>query len=107
MKDACNGGDRLGMACSSPGACSAFLGRGEWVMAIEDIPLKEYEKLAEEFDPPPNVARQWARLARESEMKYVLITAKFHDGFCLFDTPTTDYCATRQYRRPRSCAGIR
>jgi len=74
----------------------SILGRGEWVMAIEDIPLKEYEKLAEEFNPPPNVARQWARLARESEMKYVLITAKFHDGFCLFDTPTTDYCATRK-----------
>lgn len=73
----------------------SILGRGEWVMAIEDIPLKEYEKLAEEFDPPPNVARQWARLARESEMKYVLITVKFHDGFCLFDTPTTNYCATK------------
>ena len=68
----------------------SILGHGEWVMAIEDIPLKEYEKLADKFDPPPNVARQWARLARESEMKYVLITAKFHDGFCLFDTPTTD-----------------
>jgi len=74
----------------------SILGRGEWVMAIEDIPLKEYEKLAGEFNPPPNVARQWARLARESEMKYVLITAKFHDGFCMFDTPTTDFCATRQ-----------
>jgi alpha-L-fucosidase len=72
------------------------LGRGEWVLAVEDIPLAEYEPLAKSFNPRPKAAREWARLAREAGMKYMVMTAKHHEGFCLFDTKTTDYCATRQ-----------
>jgi alpha-L-fucosidase len=72
------------------------LGRGEWVLAVEDVPLAEYEPLAKSFNPRPKAAREWARLAREAGMKYMVMTAKHHEGFCLFDTKTTDYCATRQ-----------
>jgi len=72
------------------------LGRGEWVLALEDIPLPEYEPLAKSFTPRPNAAREWARLAREAGMKYMVMTSKHHEGFCLFDTKTTDYCATKQ-----------
>ena len=72
------------------------LGRGEWVMALEDVPLDEYEPLAKSFQPRPYAAREWARVARDAGMKYMVMTAKHHEGFCLFDTRTTDYCATRQ-----------
>lgn len=77
----------------------SILGREAWVMGDEDIPLQEYEKLGEQFKPRPNVARNWARLARESGMRYMVMTTKHHEGFCLFNSNLTDYCATR--RGPR------
>src|ERR1022692_3179431 len=42
------------------------LGRQEWVMSIEDIPVAEYEKLAKTFKPKPDAARAWARLAKQA-----------------------------------------
>ncbi len=84
----------------------SILGRGEWVMAIEDIPVEEYEQLAKQFNPRPHAAREWARLAREAGMKYMVMTTKHHDGFCLFDSKFTDYCAPKQAARPRSCGRI-
>lgn len=71
-------------------------GRHEWVMEMEGIPVAEYEQLARSFKPKPNAARDWARLARRAGMKYMVMTTKHHEGFCLFDTKTTDYCAPRQ-----------
>lgn len=72
------------------------LGRQEWVMSIEDIPVEEYEKLAKTFKPKPNAARDWAKLAKATGMKYMVMTTKHHEGFCLFDSKLTDYCAPRQ-----------
>jgi alpha-L-fucosidase len=74
----------------------SVLGREAWAMGDEDIPLPEYEQLARQFQPPPNVARNWARLAREAGMRYMVMTAKHHEGFCLFDSKLTDYCAPKQ-----------
>jgi len=74
----------------------SILGREAWAMGDEDIPLNEYEKLAKEFQPPPNMPRTWARLAREAGMRYMVMTTKHHEGFCLFDSKLTDYCAPRQ-----------
>src|SRR5215469_10573802 len=74
----------------------SILGREAWAMGDEDIPLEEYEKLARQFQPVPQVARQWARLARESGMGYMVMTTKHHEGFCLFNSQLTDYCAPRQ-----------
>jgi alpha-L-fucosidase len=74
----------------------SILGRGEWVMVMEDIPLQEYEQLAKRFKPRPHAAREWARLAREAGMKYMVMTTKHHDGFCLFDSKSTDYSAPKQ-----------
>ena len=65
-------------------------------MAIEDIPVGEYETLAKQFKPQPNAARAWARLARQTGQKYMVMTTKHHEGFCLFDSKLTDYCAPRQ-----------
>ena len=74
----------------------SILGREAWAMGDEDIPLAEYEKLAGQFHPPPHAARAWARLAREAGMRYMVMTTKHHEGFCLFDSKLTDYSATKQ-----------
>jgi alpha-L-fucosidase len=71
-------------------------GRHEWVMEMEGIPATEYEKTAKLFTPKSNAARDWARLAKRAGMKYMVMTTKHHEGFCLFDTKTTNYCAPRQ-----------
>ncbi|MBZ5581957.1 MAG: alpha-L-fucosidase [Acidobacteriia bacterium] len=72
------------------------LGRHEWVMENEGIPVAEYEKLAATFRPKPNVARDWARLAKQAGQKYMVLTTKHHEGFCNFDSKLTNYCATKQ-----------
>ncbi|MGQ9680927.1 MAG: alpha-L-fucosidase [Anaerolineae bacterium] len=71
------------------------LGRHEWVMNRERIPVSEYEKLAATWKPRPGAARQWARLAKEAGMRYMVMTSKHHEGFCLFDTRQTEYNAVR------------
>jgi alpha-L-fucosidase len=71
-------------------------GRHEWAMENEAIPVAEYEQLAKRFNPKPNAARDWARLARRAGQKYMVMTTKHHEGFCLFDTATTTYCAAKQ-----------
>jgi len=71
-------------------------GRHEWVMEMEGIPATEYEKTAKLFTPKLNAARDWARLAKRAGMKYMVMTTKHHEGFCLFDTNTTNYCAPKQ-----------
>ena len=74
----------------------SILGREAWAMGDEDIPLADYEKLAGRFQPTPNAARAWARLAREAGMRYMVMTTKHHEGFCLFDSKLTGYCSARQ-----------
>ena len=72
------------------------LGRHEWVMEDEGIPVAEYEQLARNFKPKPNAARAWARLAKQAGQKYMVMTTKHHEGFCLFNSKLTDYCAPKQ-----------
>ncbi|MFA6134211.1 MAG: alpha-L-fucosidase [Phycisphaerae bacterium] len=74
----------------------SHLARGEWTMEREAIPAAEYELLAKQFRPKPNPAREWVALAKKAGMKYVVLTAKHHEGYCLWDTATTDYCAPKQ-----------
>ena len=73
----------------------AQLGRHEWVMNRERIPVDEYEKLAETWKPEPNAARRWAKLAKQAGMRYMVMTTKHHEGFCLFDSKHTDYNAAK------------
>ena len=73
----------------------SLVGRNEWIQAIECIPVREYEKLADTFKPKPNAAREWARLARDAGMRYMVLTTKHHDGFCLWDTKQTRYNAVQ------------
>ncbi|MCY2928381.1 MAG: alpha-L-fucosidase [Planctomycetota bacterium] len=71
----------------------AQIGRNEWAMNIECIPKAEYEKLAETWKPKPRPMREWCKLARKAGMKYMVMTTKHHEGFCLWDTKMTDYNA--------------
>jgi len=74
----------------------SLLGRHEWAMATECIPKQEYEKLADAFAPEPGSARKWAALAKDAGMKYMVLTTKHHEGFCLWDTQQTDYNAVQR-----------
>jgi len=74
----------------------SLLGRGEWVMYCERIPVDEYQTLTRRCKPEPGSPGRWAALARKAGMKYVVLTAKHHDGFCLWDTRQTDYNAVKR-----------
>jgi alpha-L-fucosidase len=74
----------------------SLVGQHEWALEVEGIPLAQYELLAKHFQPKPNAAREWAKLARRAGQKYMVMTTKHHEGFCHFDSKLTDYCAPRQ-----------
>lgn len=69
----------------------SLLGRGEWVMYQEKIHVADYEPLKEKFTAENFDADYITDLALEAGMRYVNLTARHHDGFCLFDTKTSDY----------------
>ncbi len=63
----------------------------EWIMLNAKIPVKEYEKLAGEFNPVKFNADEWVRMAKEAGMKYIVITSKHHDGFAMFHSKVDPY----------------
>jgi alpha-L-fucosidase len=70
-------------------------GRGEWIMYQEHIPYEEYRRLAEQFQPRDYRPAEWVALAKEAGMKYVVVTTRHHDGFCLFDSQVSDFTAVK------------
>jgi len=72
----------------------ALPARHEWVKNAERMTNEQYQKYFEMFNPDLYDPREWARKAKEAGMKYVVLTAKHHEGFCLFDSKFTDYKST-------------
>lgn len=66
-------------------------GIGEWIMNRAKIPVTEYEQLAQQFNPVDFNAEQWVKLAKDAGMKYIVITAKHHDGFAMYDSKSSSY----------------
>ena len=69
----------------------SLLGKGEWVMENDKLPISEYAKLPPRFNPARFDAEAWVKLATAAGAKYITITSKHHDGFCMFASRLTDY----------------
>ncbi|HEY2081445.1 MAG TPA: alpha-L-fucosidase [Verrucomicrobiae bacterium] len=69
----------------------SYYGSGEWIMNRAKIPVAEYEKAAREFNPTNFDAAGWARFARESGARYLVITAKHHEGFAMYDSKVSPF----------------
>ena len=63
----------------------------EWILTNAQIPVSEYKQFAPQFNPVQFNAADWVRMAKDAGMKYIVITSKHHDGFCLYDSNETDY----------------
>jgi alpha-L-fucosidase len=64
---------------------------GEWIMNRGKIPVAEYQAFAKEFNPILYNPDEWVRMAKDAGMKYIVITAKHHDGFALFDSKASKW----------------
>ena len=94
----------------------AIPARGEWVRSVERIPSGDYDPLMAEFDPRHCDMGAWMDAAKAAGMQYVVMTAKHHDGFCLFDSAYTDFKSTnapagrdfvREYLEAARARGLR
>jgi alpha-L-fucosidase len=66
-------------------------GYGEWIRTSAEIPLEVYDTFPNHFNPIKFNADEWVKMAKNAGMKYIVITSKHHDGFCMFDTKQTDF----------------
>ena len=69
----------------------SLVGEGEWVMEHDKLPISEYAKLPPLFNAKAFDAEVWVKLAKAAGARYITVTAKHHDGFCMFDSRLTDY----------------
>jgi alpha-L-fucosidase len=72
----------------------SLLGIQEWVMHTNNIPVAEYEKLVQQFNPVKFNAEEWVSIAADAGQKYMVITSRHHDGFSMYDTRLSDYKVT-------------
>lgn len=78
--------------CHYPSTNGTLLnGTSEHMMQHLQIPLAQYAKIADVFDPTNFNANEWIAIAKNAGMKYIVITAKHHDGFAMFNSPSSDY----------------
>ena len=75
----------------------AIPGQGEWYMYQSKIPAAEYAKLADQFVPKNYDAEQWVKVAQSAGMRYMVMTARHHDGFAMWDSASSygEFCSTK------------
>ena len=64
---------------------------GEWIRTSAEIPIDQYDKFIDRFNPVKFDADKWVQMAKHAGMRYIVITSKHHDGFALFDSKYTDF----------------
>lgn len=69
-------------------------GGAEWIMNRSKIPVAEYQEMAKSFNPVKYDPDAWVRMAKDAGMKYLIITAKHHDGFALFNSKASKWDVT-------------
>ncbi len=79
----------------------AIPAKSEWFMHHGKVPAQEYARLADEFVPRRFDARKWVEIAQEAGMRYMVLTARHHDGFALWDSPSAygGFCSARTAAR--------
>ncbi len=80
-----------GLYAVPAGEWNGKTGYGEWIRTSAEIPLNTYDQFRTQFNPADFDAEAWVKMARDAGMKYIVITSKHHDGFCMFDTKQTDF----------------
>jgi alpha-L-fucosidase len=68
-----------------------LIGGAEWIMNRSKIPVFEYQEMAKKFNPTNYDPDAWVKMAKDAGMKYIVITAKHHDGFALFETKASKW----------------
>ena len=77
----------------------SLTGRNEWTLNADSWTFAEYERLADRFTAENFDPEQWARIAVDAGARYMVLTSRHHEGFCLFDSQTTDFTAARRGAR--------
>ncbi len=72
----------------------SLIGKHEWVMHTDAIPIAEYEQLAQQFSPRNFDADAWVRVCAAAGQRYLVVTSRHHDGFSMYDTAHSDYKVT-------------
>lgn len=80
-----------GIYSKAGGEWNGTTNHGEWLQFTAKIPLAEYKEYAKGFNPVEFDADEWVKIAKNAGMKYIVITTKHHDGFAIFDSPSSSY----------------
>jgi alpha-L-fucosidase len=83
-----------GLYAIPAGEWNGTTNHAEWIRTTAQIPLEDYDKFVSQFNPVQFNAGEWVRMAKDAGMKYIVITSKHHDGFCLFDSKQTEFDVT-------------
>lgn len=86
----------------------SIVGKGEWYMFNKSVDVREYRKLAAQFTAEKFNAKDWAQCAKDAGMKYMVLTSRHHDGFSLWDSPSSydNFTSMNSAAKKRFCGRI-